>query len=108
MNIKPQGNQLEIIDSEDTSIVAEYYNSDWIVTFAMFNGIPEYSCLAQFSTRILVDNEILEKANLLRQAWKYLGLTNKDKPIEWDDETIMPIVHKIILENHGQFKLNLI
>ena len=107
MNIKLHDNQLEIIDTEDTSIVAEYHNDDWIITFAMFNGIPEYSCLAQFSTRILADNEILEKANLLRQAWEYLGLTNDDKPIEWGDETIMPIINKIILENNGQIKLNL-
>ena len=107
MNIKLHNNQLEIIDSEDTSIVAEYHNGDWIVTFAMLNGIPEYSCLAQFSTRVLADSEIIEKANLLRQVWEYLGLTNDNKPIEWDDKTIKPIINKIILKNNGQIKLDL-
>ena len=107
MNIELHNNKVMISESEDSNIIAEYDGNKWIVTFVQINGISEYSCIARFSTRILSDKELIEKANILKSVWEYLELNEADDPISWNDETIQSTVNKLTLENHGQIKLNL-
>ncbi len=107
MNIELHNNQVMIGESEDSNIIAEYDRNKWIITFVQIDGIPEYSCAARFSTRILSDKELIEKANVLKSVWEYLELNEADGPISWNDEAIQSIVNKLTLEKHGQTKLDL-
>ena len=107
MNIELHNNQVMIGESEYSNIIAEYDGNNWIITFIQTDGMAEYSCAARFSTRILSDKELIEKANILKSVWEYLELNEADDPISWDDEAIQSIVNKLALEKHGQTKLDL-
>ena len=81
MNIELHNNQVMIGESEYSNIIAEYVGNKWIVTFIQPDGMTEYSCAARFSTRILSDKELMEKANILKSVWEYLELNEADDTI---------------------------
>jgi len=101
MSIKYNGKVLTI-ENGGFVLLAEKLDNEWVITYIENDGIPEYSCLPEFSTRILSDSDYIEKANLLEKAFKRID--NQDT-IDFEDEKVQYAINKIILEENGQFKL---